>query len=95
MVSVFLVYLTCVGGGIAHVAYGSLTAALKGVPQALAFAPFSSWQDAGVLVLFLLVFTLVTFHWVKAYVSTATKGQMLIAFGAGWGSWGLVSPFLS
>ncbi|MFF7237735.1 hypothetical protein [Streptomyces collinus] len=96
MVPAVLIYLACVGGGITHVAYGFLCALLKHAPGCTsAFAPFASWQETGIILGFLLIFSLVTFSMVSAYVSAAPKAQMLISFGIGWGFWGLVSPFLS
>lgn len=92
----FLIYLSCVVGGIAHVAYGALCAALKGPGAcAVVFAPFESWQSTGLLVCFLLIFSLATFSMVNQYVTAAPKAQALVAFGAGWALWGLISPFLA
>ncbi|MFI9617100.1 hypothetical protein ACIHCM_36510 [Streptomyces sp. NPDC052023] len=96
MVPAVLIYLACVGGGITHVAYGFFCATLRGATGcSSAFAPFSSLQETGILLGFLLIFSLATFSMVNAYVSAAPKAQMLVSFGIGWGFWGLVSPFMS
>ncbi|MGW4784987.1 hypothetical protein [Streptomyces sp. NPDC004230] len=91
------IYLACVFGTIAHVAYGVLCKTMKPSPTGCAstFAPFQSWGSTGVLVVFLLIFNLAAFTMVNTYVKAAPTAQMLIALGAGWSLWGLVSPFLA